>query len=514
MPDRGYTCRYDAMDAVSHLYATFQLDPVTASFRHESTRVADSCLDAGLVAHIGHITNQEDIGGTTAHGLAGNRISSSAVTRDGTAWFGTHEGLSRFDGRNWTTYLLHAEALGAAPDGALWVGTGSEGLFRFDGTAWTQYTTADGLANNWIRAVAVGPSGEVWAISGNDLCGLADGRWVRFTCEEGPLGRWPTVVAAAPDGALWLGASPDGLYRFEGKEWPYHVYDRAYWTQYLTADGPAGSEVTAVAVGSEGTLWFGTYFGLCSLDGQRWATHTIGDGRAEQSILSISVAPDGAVWCGTEDNGAARFDGRRWTTYRSLHSLSTAPSLLCSAVAADRAIWFGSIGPAYRFDGRSWMAVVPGSGEDVRAIAPGPGGEVWFASSRGVSTLDEGSWTVYTSANGLAGQRGYALAVDSVGTVWCGTDGGVSRFDGWSWTSYTTADGLVDNLVQAVAVARDGVLWFGTPKGASRLDGTTWTTYTTANGLMDNNVQAIAVAPDGAVWFGTSGGISRFEGGR
>jgi ligand-binding sensor domain-containing protein len=90
----------------------------------------------------------------------------------------------------------------------------------------------------------------------------------------------------------------------------------------------------------------------------------------------------------------------------------------------------------------------------------------------------------------------------------------VSEFDGaaraGTWTTYTTADGLADNNVQAIAVDGAGHKWFGTYGGASEYDGSTWTTYTTADGLVDNEVHAIAIDGAGHKWFGTEAGVSEF----
>ena len=63
-----------------------------------------------------------------ADGLAGNIVYSIAQAADGTLWFGTNRGLSRFDGSAWTNYRhglpspdVYAVALG--DDGQVWVGT-------------------------------------------------------------------------------------------------------------------------------------------------------------------------------------------------------------------------------------------------------------------------------------------------------------------------------------------------------------------------------------------------------
>src|SRR4051812_6644324 len=66
---------------------------------------------------------------TLFNGLPSDSVRAVAQTPDGILWFGTDNGLARFDGRRVQTLALeNAEtnkilALRAAPDAALWVGT-------------------------------------------------------------------------------------------------------------------------------------------------------------------------------------------------------------------------------------------------------------------------------------------------------------------------------------------------------------------------------------------------------
>jgi ligand-binding sensor domain-containing protein len=65
-----------------------------------------------------------------ADGLAGSVVYSIAQEANGTLWFGTNRGASRFDGASWVNYgrkqgLMgdHVLALAVAPDGSIWFGT-------------------------------------------------------------------------------------------------------------------------------------------------------------------------------------------------------------------------------------------------------------------------------------------------------------------------------------------------------------------------------------------------------
>lgn len=116
---------------------------------------------------------------TTADGLHSHRrLDAVMVARDGTVWVGGDDGVSAFDGQEWTTYRApipphnHIACLAEGPDGAVWAGTRSEsGLFVLPPTrqGWHRYTTADGLTDNDVAAVAVDDENTVWIATGLGL---------------------------------------------------------------------------------------------------------------------------------------------------------------------------------------------------------------------------------------------------------------------------------------------------------------------------------------------------------
>src|SRR4029453_16773949 len=85
---------------------------------------------------------------TTKDGLAQNNVVSILQDRQGFMWFGTGEGLDRYDGYDFIHYQTHANdprtlsnnviwALYQDREGYLWVGTDGGGLNRFDPTTET-----------------------------------------------------------------------------------------------------------------------------------------------------------------------------------------------------------------------------------------------------------------------------------------------------------------------------------------------------------------------------------------
>lgn len=87
---------------------------------------------------------------TDKNGLPQNSTRCITQTKDGYIWFGTEEGLARFDGLHVTVFdTLHSSglkdnyvnALAPGNDGSLWVGTRS-GLTRFQDGVFHTYISA------------------------------------------------------------------------------------------------------------------------------------------------------------------------------------------------------------------------------------------------------------------------------------------------------------------------------------------------------------------------------------
>lgn len=102
-------------------------------------------------------------GWSTENGLPSNKIRAVTQTRDGYRWLATAQGIARFDGSGFTVFTspTNPDARGGgfwavkeAPDGSLWFG-GENGLFRWRNGSFEQFTTAQGLANNNVRALTV-----------------------------------------------------------------------------------------------------------------------------------------------------------------------------------------------------------------------------------------------------------------------------------------------------------------------------------------------------------------------
>ncbi len=456
---------------------------------------------------------------TSADGLASDTVTAIYQTPDGALWFGTMQGLNRYDGM-WDTFtmadgLAHNEVTAISQDreGALWVGTRG-GLSWYDGE-WR--TPPDGLAGRDISAIERFEDGSLWVSTLDGGIGyLSDGGWAAYTAADGLPCDCTTAVAQGPQGDIWVGTQL-GLTHYDGQR----------WRTYTTSDGLVDDVVTDILAAEDGTVWVGTLGGLSHLSpggdgavGNSWQTFLPKDGLPGEHITALLQDSEGLLVVGTT-RGVSLYDGQRWNTWTQRDGL---PSGEVRAILedSDGGLWFGTNGGVSHWD-LAWRTYpFPEEGYDdsamlydISALMQATDGALWIATlGGGVVRYLDGRWDTYTAADGLADDNVYALAEDSHGALWFGTAGGISHHVAGTWETYTTESGLPTDVILSVEAAADGALWFGTAgEGVVRYRSDEgWRTFTETHGLGDNFVRAICEAPDGVLWLGTSKGVSRFDG--
>jgi signal transduction histidine kinase/ligand-binding sensor domain-containing protein len=450
-------------------------------------------------------------------GLPQNSVEAIAQTLDGYLWFGTEEGLVRFDGlrfvvfsRNGPEGLRHdsVKALMAARDGSLWVGTNGGGVARHVAGRFTMYTRADGLAGNTVSVIAQDQDGDIW-IGTNDGLSRFDG--ARFTTYGESAGLPPRPVRAIRvdrQGTLWV-ATGRGAYR-----------QRAGRFEPVPGIGP---KLRAIAESRDGSLWFATSDrGVARLTAGtvRWLTTR--DGLLSNNVQALIEDRHGGLWLGTEGAGIARVLGGAVSAMGSRQGLS---SDFLRAVFEDRegSLWFGTEGGGLnrlRHSRISMLDANDGLGSDfARAVYQDHAGAMWVASDGGGLTRFGGGAPVnFTRAHGLPAAFVYALLDDPQGRLWLGTNGaGVAVFDPRRRRAASVSN-LPSDGVFSLARAPDGRVWAGTSLGLAAIDGLRAHRVPEVAGepaVAQGHVAALHVARDGTLWIGMRDrGLWSLAGGR
>jgi signal transduction histidine kinase len=227
-------------------------------------------------------------GGDPGQPIRASGVMSLAVTRAGTRFAGTTEGLFRYDADGRQLGLEahvpdddgsigpgYVTALLPAAEDDLWVGVGGSGLFRreaatgrFEGFRHDPAAPAS-LSGDFVTALLAGKDGRLWVGTrshGLNRCAVAPLACERF---DGVASGTPSlghhhVTALRPDGSggLWIATSGGGLRRARlDDDGRVRGFDRWGTGQGLLSDG-----VMSVESDADGSLWVATRQGLSRLD--------------------------------------------------------------------------------------------------------------------------------------------------------------------------------------------------------------------------------------------------------
>ncbi len=452
----------------------------------------------------------QEVHGVWQQGLPQSSVTAIAQTRDGYLWFGTEEGLVRFDGVRMTVFdprntpeIRHGyvQCLFEDRDAALWLGTLSGGVVRYSGGAFRSWTTREGLSNDRVLAVAQTADGSLWFGTSAGLDRLSHGKITSWGARLGLSHGAVNSLVAAPDGGLWVGTS-QGLLRLRG----------GMVEGWSTRQGLSSNQVTALCEDSDGALWIGTSGG--GLDRWKDGRITVFDGRNGLSgteVRAILRDRDGNLWVGTVGGGLGRLRKDRFEMSGPAQSLT---GDIVFALCEDRegSLWVGVDGGGlnrYRDGKFAVTGTSEGLAHDIAyAVLEDSRGRLWIGTNGGASVLEGGTIRNLTPRDGLANAMVRTFCEDREGAVWIGTNGGgLARWKEGRLTAVTARDGLSSDRIWSSLAEENGDLWFGTNGGGLELyRGGKFRAFGPAEGLGSNVVYAIARDARGTLWVGTLGG--------
>jgi len=509
-----------------------------------------------------------------AEGLSQSTVDCILQDRKGFVWFGTEDGLNRFDGYSFTVFRHdpqdanslsnnYVRCLLEDQSGALWIGTWGGGLDRLDPETgeFTHYkhnpVDRHSLSHDNILCLYTDLSGQIWIGTGGGGLDLYDRENDRFVHlqhaphDEGTLSD-NAVSAVLEDqwGELWVGTTQGGLNRL--------TPGRGQFVHYQSvSDAPhslSSNRITAIHEDTEGVLWIGTADrGLCRLDRQNdrfiRLQHSPDDptSLSSDNVQTIYEDRSGVLWIGTGEGGLDRYDRRRNQFIHYSNDPFDPNSLSHDDVVSiyeDRGgvLWIGTFGGGLSKANPANQKFVhyhsdpndPGSLSDdnVRAILEDSADRLWIGTySGGLNRFDAVTrqWTHYQHNPDDPGSLSHNLVrsiyEDSHGLLWIGTDGGLDRLDPltgqFAHYRHDPDDprSLSHNSVWAIYEDRKGVLWVGTIGGGlNRFDPerNSFTHYQhdpdDPGSLSHNTVSSILESYDGVLWIGTlGGGLDRFD---
>ena len=499
---------------------------------------------------------------SSGEGPSHSRVAQIVQDDQGFMWFGTNNGLERYDGYSVRAFRhdpgnpkslsgSYINALFKDRSGKLWVA--SDEYFESYDPATETFTRDPALAKGiegWVWHISQDSTGLLWLATHAGLVRLDPSTWqsIRYKHRAGdPASLSGDVVTATfeqSDGTFWV-ATTNGL----------DVFDRRSEKVVQHIPLPPHPRVSLQVESAVNfledrwhVLWVTYSFatGLARIDP---ANHRLieyrpaGTGADTQlsGVRAVVQDEDGAMWLGTASGGILKLDPNRqhFVSYRNdprnTQSLSSDQIV---ALFGDREhnIWVGTTGGGLdRFNYRQppfkryqHDVYNPNSLESnyTSAVLKDSRGDLWVGSMKVLTRIDgnTGRFTFFRTAGVPGGPSStwvISIAEDRAGNLWFGTlGGGLNRYDRRSglFAAYRHRSGdphsLSHDNVLGLFVDHKGTLWAGTEDGLSALDAQTgrFNVYRPQQSAWVRRYRAISEDPQGALWLGSlGGGLQRFN---
>ena len=368
---------------------------------------------------------------TTADGLPRDLILRIVRDSHGFLWFCTGDGLSRFNGYEFTTYgvehgLPHPviNDLLETRRGVYWVATNGGGIARFNPTPsrneqpqarnlFTVYSVGDEPTSNRVNVLYEDHAGMVWAGTDKGLfrldetSGQATFRRVSLNLKE--LENQVAVRALVEDreGSLYVSTQGLGLLR---------ILPDGRTVRYRIQPSPFSDLAESLLFDGEGRLWI---------------AHRGGAG------LVVFKPEPASSFVVTDKLVMRTLAGSR----PSAHS----PDQRVALPAAP--------GEVYRY------TIADGLNSDlILGIYQSAGGRIWISSARGLAEFNDGRFRSYTAAQGLSNSWVAAQTEDRDGNLWLASATGAIKITWSGFTTFSKADGLSNARINSVFENQRGEL--------------------------------------------------------
>jgi signal transduction histidine kinase/ligand-binding sensor domain-containing protein/CheY-like chemotaxis protein len=497
-----------------------------------------------------------------------SNITCHTQDADGYIWFGTSNGLFRFDGYSVKEFnhdphnansIAHnnVNTIHAGRDGKLWIGTWG-GLNKLDTrtNTFTRYKhdprNLSSLSNNDVRSIAEDSEGNLWLgtfgggiVRHNPTTGIFKSFQYSANNASTISSNFVNVIVRDRSGDMWVGTRR-GINKLET--------DNTRFTSFQNLnDGEQEQLVTnisSILEDSKGRIWFGTFGGgLMCLDRRTGKLQSfLHDGKNRQTISSnyindLSEGENGTIWIGTAD-GLNLLNPETQEIQLVYNNPSNPNSLLNNdvrhlfrdksgvmwIVTAEGINIYSSLSGRFKKIQRNPEDFTSLSSNIVNCFVQDANQDIWIGTREGLNKFDKTtkSFVLYNLGTGNTednfSNEIKSLLVDKAGKIWVGTSNALHLFDAYTGKILSTHrfdpfnPNSLNNEIHVIYQTRNGQIWAGNRKGLLEFnsDEGKFTLYrpdkTVTENQISNSVYTILEDRFGRLWAGTlGGGLTEFD---
>lgn len=447
---------------------------------------------------------------TVKDGLPQSTVRTIIKDKYGFMWFGTWNGLCRYDGQNFKVYRTI-----------------------------TDDTTS--IGNNRIHYIHKDAKGVLWIATFNSfICryNYKTDNFTRFKINQAPQEirdvtnrlRNLSVFEKHQD-FLKSNIGP-----FELSPTKEHI---VFQTKPNTEGGLNDNNVNCVYFDDSKNLWLGTATGgvnKADLNAKKFHSYSVDlkNKSAVNTPVRTILAEKNGIWIGTQDNGLL-FINRKTKSETYFTKELVGKNIRCLFKDSQGDIWIGNRLGLDKYDIKSKKIVnyfkettASNSGMNrFFAIAEDPvDHSLWFGNYKGILRYDRqtNQFKKQSLQKYFSSSAAGCLFFDSKKNLWIGSEySGLIQLkrnpqtQKWTDTIAYKEDGihpkLPDERVYSVAEDMQGNIWAGTANGLCRINPKTQNVklYTTTDGLSDQYITKVLSDNKGNIWVGHKKGLSKLN---
>lgn len=440
----------------------------------------------------------------TRDGLPHNTINAIAQTPDGYLWFGTWEGVARFNGREFKIY--DRSPLTGLPDvgvrtfyldrhQTLWIAGSRGGLVQVKDGHWQAQPPLGVLINR----VLLDSQDRLWlATEGKGLYwqDSAGNRQV-IQQQDGLPSEQVHSLLEDQAGRIWVGTS-NGL---------------VYLDQQLHVRKPLAPELENTPVFAlterEDELLIGTERGLFALAAPQSAANTL---LANMPVSALLQESEDVLWIGTVDRGLMR-QHHGLTEQMDIRQGLPNNRILALLIDKEKSLWVGTNGGVFRLRDAPFTTFTTEqglAGNFIRTVLSHSDGCMYIGSSRGLTQYCQGKLRQLDLSAVSVGQSVLSLAEGPDGSLWAGTyaDGLIQLQQGKIVRHYHAGNLLPANEVRAILPLSDDRVWVGTALGAAYINQGQVQHFSREHGLPSPFIMALYQSADQRIFIGSGAGVA------
>jgi ligand-binding sensor domain-containing protein len=275
---------------------------------------------------------------TEKDGLSNNKVWSVLEDALGNIWFGTDNGVSRYNGKTISKISFNQTSPGsfetATPQsginaiwsimqdkkGIIWFGS-DKGIYCYNGEKYSYFldnqniTNKSGVTLKSVQCMFEDENENMWFGSGPmafEGIILYDGKsLINFKPQnEG----WIRKITKDRNGTLLFVTRHIGLITYDGKS----------FTNFYEPKNIRKDLISTVLEDNIGNIWYASDFtndndvtagGFWKFDGKSFVEFTKKNGLSNTAVYSLAEDKAGNIWIGTRNCGLYRYDGKTFTTF-------------------------------------------------------------------------------------------------------------------------------------------------------------------------------------------------------